>query len=61
MRVSRSGAGDEHDLVSALSDAAALFFVMVVAHTALRDSIAAVKMTYLEYLYILLYTRWYTW
>ena len=47
--------GDHQDLVSALSYAAAMFFVIVIAHTALRESIAAVKITYLEYLYILLY------
>jgi hypothetical protein len=52
---------DQQDPVAAPSHAAALVSVMVLAHTALRDSIAAVKMTYLEYLYILLYTRWYTW
>jgi hypothetical protein len=52
--------GDSQDLVAALSYAAALFFVIVLGvivlgHTALRESIAAVRITYLEYLYVLLY------
>jgi hypothetical protein len=42
-------------LVAAPSYAAALFFVIVLGHTALREGIAAVKITYLEYLYVLLY------
>ena len=46
---------DREEIVTTLNYAAALFFVIAVAHTALRDSIAAVGLTYLEYLYILLY------
>jgi hypothetical protein len=47
--------GDTQDMLTALSYAAALFFVIAVTHTALRDSIAAVGITYLEHLYIWLY------
>ncbi len=43
------------DLVSGLSYIAALFFVIVVAHSSLRDMVGAVGITYLEYLYIVLY------
>lgn len=43
------------EVTNALNYAAALFFVLAVSHAALRDSIAAVDLTYLEYLYILLY------
>ncbi|MFV9504411.1 MAG: hypothetical protein AB4911_07580 [Oscillochloridaceae bacterium umkhey_bin13] len=46
---------DQQDLVAALSYAAALFFVIAVAHNALRDSVAAIGITYLEHLYLLLY------
>jgi len=47
--------GDNDEIVSALNYAAALFFVIAVIHTALRDQIAAVNITYMEYIYILLY------
>jgi hypothetical protein len=47
--------GDKEELVYSLNYAAALFFVIAVAHTALRENIAAVGITYLESLYILLY------
>ncbi len=47
--------GDKEELVNSLNYAAALFFVIAVAHTALRENIAAVGITYLETLYILLY------
>ena len=47
--------GDKAELVNSLNYAAALFFVIAVAHTALRENIAAVGITYLESLYILLY------
>jgi hypothetical protein len=43
------------DLISGLSYIAALFFVIVLAHSALRENIAAVGITYLEYFFILLY------
>lgn len=46
--------GDDY-IMNALNYFAALFFVVAIAHTALRDSIAAVGLTYIEYLYILLY------
>ena len=46
---------DTQDLVSALSYSAALFFVIALAHTTLRDNVGAVGITYLEHLYILLY------
>ena len=49
--------GDQprEELVTALSYTAALFFVIAVLHTALRDNIAATGVTYLEYFFILLY------
>ena len=47
--------GDNDEIVGALNYAAALFFVIAVIHTALRDQIAAVNITYMEYIYILLY------
>ncbi len=47
--------GDQEEIIATLSFAAALFFVITVAHTALRDSVAAVGITYLEYLYLALY------
>jgi len=47
---------DQHDPVSAPSCAAALVFVTVLTHTAPRDSIAVVKITYPERLYIWLDT-----
>ena len=43
------------DLISGLSYIAALFFVIVLAHSALRENIAAVGITYLEHFFILLY------
>jgi hypothetical protein len=43
------------DLITGLSYVAALFFVIVVAHASLRENVAAVGITYLEHLYILLY------
>ena len=47
---------DESDeIVTALSYTAALFFVIAVMHTALRESAAAIGLTYLEYFYLLLY------
>ncbi|WP_129670794.1 cache domain-containing protein [Candidatus Chloroploca sp. Khr17] len=46
---------DRQDLVAALSYAAALFFVIALAHTALRENVAAIGITYLEHLYLLLY------
>lgn len=47
---------DERDEVATtLNFVAAMFFVLVLAQTALRDNLAAVGLTYLEYLYILLY------
>lgn len=53
--VSGRRVGDNDEIVSALNYAAALFFVIAVIHTALRDQIAAVDITYMEYLYISLY------
>lgn len=47
--------GDQEEIIATLSFSAALFFVITVAHTALRDSVAAVGITYLEYLYLVLY------
>jgi hypothetical protein len=47
--------GEKQEMSEALNYAAALFFVIAVAHTALRDGIAAVGLSYLEHLYILLY------
>ncbi len=46
---------DSRDLVAALSYTAALFFVIALLHTTLRESVAAVGITYLEHLYLLLY------
>jgi hypothetical protein len=43
------------ELVTGLSYVAALFFVLVVAHASLRETVAAVGITYLEYVYIVLY------
>lgn len=51
----RQGAGGTEDLLTGLSYIAALFFVIVVAHTALRDHAGAVNITYLEHLFIVLY------
>lgn len=50
----RRSEGDE-SIVSALNYSAAIFFVIAITHTALRDRIAAEGVTYLEYVYILLY------
>lgn len=47
--------GEREELTNTLNYAAALFFVIAVAHSALRDGIAAVGLTYMEHLYILLY------
>ncbi len=46
---------EPEEIVTALSYTAALFFVIAVVHTALRDDAAAISLTYLEYFYILLY------
>lgn len=53
--VAKHQEGDEDEIVGALNYAAALFFVVAVIHTGLRSQIAAVGITYLEYVYILLY------
>ncbi|MFL7839115.1 MAG: hypothetical protein ACK2T4_05470 [Candidatus Promineifilaceae bacterium] len=46
---------DPEEIVTALTYTAALFFVVAVLHTALRDNAAAIGLTYLEYFYLLLY------
>lgn len=46
---------EPEEIVTALSYTAALFFVIAVLHAALRDSAAAVGLTYLEYFYLMLY------
>ncbi|MFN2199827.1 MAG: hypothetical protein ACK2UO_01415, partial [Caldilineaceae bacterium] len=43
------------EIVTALSYTAALFFVIAVMHATLRESAAAIGLTYLEYLYLFLY------
>ena len=53
--MSRSEAETPGDLLNGLSYIAALFFVVVVAHTALRENVSAVSITYLEHLFIELY------
>jgi hypothetical protein len=53
--MTRSHVGNPEDLLTGLSYIAALFFVIVVAHTALRDNAGAVSITYLEHLFIILY------
>lgn len=53
--LSGRGPGDDEGIISALNYAAAVFFVVAVIHTALRAQIAAVGITYMEYVYILLY------
>jgi len=53
--MTRRDCGDPEDLLTGLSYIAALFFVIVVAHTALRENAGAVSITYLEHLFILLY------
>jgi hypothetical protein len=47
--------GDKQELITALNYTAAIFFVIAVIHSGLRESVAAVGITYMEYLYILLY------
>lgn len=47
--------GDENEIDNTLNYAAALFFVVVVSHAALRDNTAAVGITYMEYFYLLIY------
>lgn len=48
--------GEAYDeIVTTLTYSASLFFVLVVAHTGLRDTTAAVGLTYLEHLYVLLH------
>ncbi len=46
---------EPEEIVTALSYTAALFFVVAVLHSALRDNAAAIGLTYLEYFYLLLY------
>jgi hypothetical protein len=46
---------EREEIVTTLNYSAALFFVIAVSHAALRDNIAAVGLTYMEHLYILLY------
>jgi hypothetical protein len=53
--VSGREVGNKDEIVGVLNYAAALFFVVAVIHTALREQIAAVGITYMEHLYILLY------
>ncbi len=53
--LSRREPGKDEEVVNALNYAAAIFFVVAVIHTGLRDQIAAVGVTYLEYIYLLLY------
>lgn len=48
-------AGDKEEIVTTLNYVAALFFVVAITHTALRDGIAAEGLTYLESVYIMLY------
>ena len=48
-------AGDKEEIVTTLNYVAALFFVVAIAHAALRDGIAAEGLTYLESVYIMLY------
>lgn len=47
--------GDKDEINGALNFGAALFFVIAVAHSSLRDTIGAIGLTYLEFLYLLLY------
>jgi hypothetical protein len=47
--------GNDEEIEKTLTYSAALFFVIAIVHTALRDNIAAVGLTYIEYLYVLLY------
>lgn len=46
---------EPEEIVTALSYTAALFFVIAVVHASLRESAAAIGLTYLEYLYLFLY------
>jgi hypothetical protein len=48
-------AESKETIKESLSFGAALFFVIAVAHASLRDSVGAIGLTYMEYLYILLY------
>jgi len=43
------------EIFSVLSYAAAMFFVLVVAHDGLRDHLESVQITYIEYLYLVMY------
>ncbi|MCE9533187.1 MAG: Cache 3/Cache 2 fusion domain-containing protein, partial [Planctomycetes bacterium] len=45
----------QKDLISGMSYAAGLLFIIVVAHSALRENIGAVGITYMEHMYIFLY------
>ncbi len=47
--------GRKEEVANALTYAAAVFFVVAVIHTGLRDQIAAVGITYIEHIYLLLY------
>jgi hypothetical protein len=47
--------GDKQELITALNYTAAIFFVIAIIHTNLRDNIGAISITYLEHLYLLLY------
>jgi hypothetical protein len=47
--------GDQEEIISTLGFTAALFFVIAITHTALRETVAAVGITYLENLFLLLY------
>ena len=51
----RAGGGGADEMLNGLSYVAALFFVVVVTHSGLRDNIGAVSITYLEHVFILLY------
>ena len=46
---------ESEEIVTALTYTAALFFVVAVLHSALRENAAAIGLTYLEYFYLLLY------
>ena len=46
---------EPEEIVTALTYTAALFFVVAVLHSALRENAAAIGLTYLEYFYLLLY------
>lgn len=53
--VTRHEPGRNEESINALNFAAALFFVVALIHTALRDRIAAIGITYMEHVFILLY------